>query len=363
MRTQRRARTVLVGVVCGVLALSACGTTKPQSTPGSGGTSGKSGTLHLAFIYADTTQNPFQEMALGAKAATDEAGNVDLTEVGPSGINGPQQVTQFQAAIRTSKDGIGLETLTPDLFVRPLLQAADANVPVVAVDTAPPNGTKVGLYVGNSNTDLGKMLGEEIIKSIPVGTTGDVVLGDDIPGLALLQQRLDGMKEVLKAERPTLNVLGPFDSGSEPTTNYNKWNDLVKAHPNAIAYLGVGASDAVSLALIQKQSGRKFIVGSCDPDAQALQGVKDGYVAALASPEHWLKGYVAEALLVDHARNGKAIPQGWWNPGGLIINSKNIDEIIARQQNPQTRAQWFDKEVKAQLANPSKYLKPMTEAN
>ena len=47
----------------------------------------------LAFIYADTTQNPFQEMALGAKAASNDAGNVDLTEVGPSGINGPTEVT------------------------------------------------------------------------------------------------------------------------------------------------------------------------------------------------------------------------------------------------------------------------------
>lgn len=351
-----RTYTAVIYAACVVAALAACGTSSA-----SGGT--KSGTLHMAFIYADTTQNPFQEMALGAKAASNDAGNIDLTEVGPSGINGPTEVTEFQSATRTSPDGIGLETLTPDLFTRPLLQAADANVPVVAVDTQPPDGTKVGLYVGNSNTQLGEMLGTEILKHIPIGTTGDVILGDDIPGLTLLQQRLDGMKQVLHQQRPTLNILGPFNSGSEPTDNFNKWNDIVKAHPNAIAYLGVGASDAVSLALIEKNSGRKFIVGSCDPDASALQGVKDGYVAALASPEHWLKGYVAMNLLIEHARNGKPMPTGWWNTGGLIINSANIDQIIARQQNAQTRAAWFANEVKAQLADPAKYLKPMTAAN
>ncbi|MFI1918060.1 sugar ABC transporter substrate-binding protein [Nocardia sp. NPDC020380] len=327
------------------------------------GASGGGGRIHLAFIYSTTSQNPFQEMAFGAKAAAADSGNVDLTENAPPSINGPQEVSQLQAAIRTSRDGIAMETLTPDLFTRPLQQAADAKVPVVAVDTAAPADTGVGLFVGNSNTDLGRSLATEIIKQIPAGTTGEVVLGDDIPGLDLLQQRLDGMKAVLHEQRPTLTVLGPYDSGSEPVDNFTKWNNIVKAHPDAIAFLGAGASDAVSLALIQKNSGHRYLVGSCDPDAQALVAVKDGYVAALASPEHWLKGYIAIRLLAEHARTGKALPQGWWNPGGLIINSANIDQITARQQSEASRKQWFDQVVAQQLADPGKYLQPLSAAN
>jgi ribose transport system substrate-binding protein len=329
----------------------------------SSGGSGKSGPLDLAFVYSTTSQNPFEEMAFGAKAGAQDAGNVSLNETAPPNIDGSAEVTQFQSAIRTSPDGIAMETLTPDLFVRPLKQAADAGIPVVAVDTAPPAGTPVTLYIGNSNTELGESLAKEIIKHIPVGTTGDVVLGDDIPGLALLGQRLDGVKKVLQAERPTLTVLGPYNSGSEPTDNFNAWNNIVKAHPNAVAYIGAGSSDAVSLALIEKDTGHKFLVGSCDPDASALQAVKDGYAAALASPEHWLKGYVALRLLAEHARTGKALPQGWWNTGSLIINSANITEIIARQQNEQTRKQWFEAEANRELANPSAYLKPLSQAD
>lgn len=325
--------------------------------------SGGSGTLHLAFIYATTSQNPFQEMALGAKAAAEDAGDVDLIANAPSSINGPQEVSQFQSAIRTSRDGIAMETLTPDLFVRPLQQAAEAKVPVVAVDTAAPAGTGVELFVGNSNTELGRSLATEIIQRIPVGTTGDVVLGNDIPGLTLLQQRLDGMKAVLQEQRPTLTVLGPFDSGSEPVDNFNKWSNIVKAHPNAVAFLGAGASDAVSLALIQKNSGRRYLVGSCDPDAQALVAVKEGYVAALASPEHWLKGYLAVRLLAERARGGTPLPQGWWNPGGLIINSDNIDQITARQRDEAARKQWFAPVVARQLADPGSYLRPLADAN
>jgi len=53
----------------------------------------------------------------------------------------------------------------------------------------------------------------------------------------------------------------------------------------------------VSLTRIQRKSGQKLLVGACDLDQVAMQGVNDGYVKALISPEHWLKGYIAVKLL------------------------------------------------------------------
>ncbi|GAB3492174.1 sugar ABC transporter substrate-binding protein [Amycolatopsis cihanbeyliensis] len=345
------------------LAAGACALLLVACQSPSGGDDSQDGTLQLAFSYASTSQNPFQEMAFGAQAAATDAGEVELTANAPSSIDGPGQVSQFQSAIRTSADGIALQTLTPDLFVRPLRQANEADVPVVAVDTVPPEGTDVGLYVGNSNTELGRELGRELLEHIPEDAEGYVVLGNDIPGLALLEQRLAGTQEVLEQERPGLSIRGPFDAGSEPSVNFNKWNDIVKAHPDAIAYIGAGASDAVSLSLIQKNTGQRFLVGSCDPDPQALLGVKDGYVAALASPEHWLKGYVAVRMLAESARTGEPLPQGWWNTGSLIINSENIDEIMARQENEAARKEWFADEATAQVADPQAHLRPLDEAN
>ncbi|MBB5957091.1 ribose transport system substrate-binding protein [Saccharothrix tamanrassetensis] len=344
-------RYVAALAVAGLLA--GCGTAEPSANA----------PLKMAFVYATSTQNPFQEMAFGAKAGAADAGNVELALSAPSGVDGPQEVSLFQSAIRNSKDGVALETLTPDLFVRPLNQATDLGVPVVAVDTAPPAGTKVDLFIGNSNTELGKLLGEEFVKQVPENATGQVVLGNAIPGLTLLQQRLDGMKSVIEAKRPGLKISGPFDSGSEPTSNFNKWNDIVKSNPDAIGYLGVGAQDAVSLALIQKNTGRKFLAGSCDPDVSALQAVKDGYVFALASPEHWMKGYVALRLLAEHKRTGKELPKGWWNTGSLVVNAANIDQIMNRQKDEDSRKAAFKAETDKQLADPSKYIRPIGEAN
>src|SRR5690349_16716816 len=107
----------------------------------------------VAFVYPVTTTNFAQEMALGAKAAAGDTPGVTLTESAPAQVDGPKQVQLFQAATRTSKDGVAMMTLTPDLFIRPLNTASEQGVPLVAVDVPPPAGAAkaVKLLIGNSN--------------------------------------------------------------------------------------------------------------------------------------------------------------------------------------------------------------------
>jgi ABC-type sugar transport system substrate-binding protein len=171
------------------------------------------------------------------------------------------------------------------------------------------------------------------------------------------------MEEVIKKERPRIQIIGPFNSQQTPTDNYNAWSAEVKQYPNALAYLAPSDQDAVSLAEIERQSGHHLLVGACDLEAAALQAVKDGLVTTLVSPEHWLKGYIAVWLLAQHAQHGKPLPSGWWNPGALVVNQSNVDEIIARQKDAASRVQWFKPVVTKELANPNQYLKPLSEAN
>jgi ABC-type sugar transport system substrate-binding protein len=353
-------RSVLV-LGLGVLstALVACSESGSSGSGGSCETADKK--LDLAFVYASTTQNPFQEMALGAQAAADDDGNVDLQLSAPTGIDGPKQVSLFQAAVRTATDGIAYMTVTPDLFVRPLNSAADADVPVIAVDAGPPPGTKVKTFVANSNTKLGELLGEAFVKQRP-NPNGKVVLGNDIPSLRLLVQRLDGVQNVLKSKLPNMTVVGPLDTKSEPTENTIAWRSLVQAHPDAVAFIGVGSQDGVALPLIAKQTGQRYMAGSADLPPEAMQAVKEGSVLfALSSPEHWMKGYIALHLLIKSKRTCTPIPEGWWNSGNLLVDKSNVDDIIARQQSPESRKAWFRREIDKQIANPP--LAPLDQAS
>ena len=70
-----------------------------------------------------------------------------------------------------------------------------------------------------------------------------------------------------------------------------------------------------------------------------------------------------------HSRSGshrnprRALPNGWWNPGYLVVNKSNIDKILARQKSAATQYAYFKNMANAELAHPSKYLQPMSKIN
>jgi ABC-type sugar transport system substrate-binding protein len=334
-------------------ALAACGGS-------GGGTAVSHSDVKLATITASTTQNAFQEMANGSKAAAQQSG-VSLSELAPNGIDPASEVQMFQAATHTSQDGIAYMTTAPDVFVHPTSLASGQGIPMVAMDAAPLPGSGVSTLVANDNVALGAAVSTELIKKIPATAKGEIVMGNDIPGLPLLDARVKGMMDVIKAQRPNITIVGPLNVGAEATDNYNHWNALVKAHPDALAYMEPGDQGAVSFQQITQQTGKHFLVGGCDIDPTALLAVKDGQVAVLGDPWHFMKGYIATTLLARHAIDKKALPQGWWNSGSGLVTETNVDQVSAREKDNTTRAAFFKTEIDKQLATPP--LKPMGEAN
>ena len=371
-----------VTTLLAVVALAACGSSSSSSSATSSGgaasggsssgststaaatTTGSSAkTVHLAMIVADSTENAFQEMSNGAVSAAAHIPGVKLSTAAPAAVNPSQEVQMFQAAQQNSHDGIALMTVTPPAFVRPFSQAVAAGVPVVAVDAPGLPGSNVTTFVGNSNTEIGAGVATAMLAKIPANVTGTVVIGNPIPGLPLLQARINGFVGVLKAKRPGLKIAGPFNVGNEPTDNYNHWNALLQKYPNGVAYFDPGDQGAISLARIEKTTGKKLLVGACDVDPAALQGVKNGYVYVLGDPHHFLKGYIAITLLAQHAQQGKPLPTGWFNPGFGLVTAANIDQIISREQNNQTRYAYYAPILQKELATPSAYIKPLSQAN
>jgi ABC-type sugar transport system substrate-binding protein len=366
--SRRRSVIALLGAAALLLALvlSACGSSSSSSSSSSGGEGGESTTsgseVDLALVTASTTQNVFQEITYGGEAAAAKQG-VNLSVSAPNGVNPPAELNMFEAATQTSKDGIALDTTAPELFIRSDKEAVEEGIPIITADAPPPEGSGVETFVGNSNTSVGEAVAEELIKKIPKEESGEVVFGNDIPGLVLLEQRIEGMENVLKKERPNLKLVGPFNVGSEPTENYNNWSNVVKAHPNAVAYMAPGDQDGVSLYRIEKQTGVHYLVAACDVDPIALEALAEGYVDVLGDPYHFLKGYIAVSLLAEHAKTGKEIPAGWWNPGSGIVTKENVAEIQKRESSTKAREEFFEPIGEEELKDPSKYVKPLSDLN
>jgi ribose transport system substrate-binding protein len=266
----------------------------------------------------------------------------------------------FQAAMAQSPAGAGVFTSAADLFAKPLAQAARSGVPLVAVDSPPAPNAQVGLYIGNDNIELGRLLADQIIAELPKGTTsGTIVLGNTSPGSFVLDSRIAGMQAEFRERLPGVTVRGPFDTKRDVEANRAAWASLTRATPDALAFAGTGDADAMSLAALHEKEDADWTAGAFDLEPQALVAVKRGDLTVV-SPEHYLKGVMAGRLLAERAKSGTPLPQGWIKTPGLGVTRANIDEIIARQASPAAKQAWFAAQADRLLASPQLQGMPAT---
>ena len=338
-------------------ALLALGIAAGQAACSSSRTEGR--TPRVAFVIANSQLNFANEMAIGFRAGVTQFPGVVQTVVGPPTVDGPKELQMFQDQTKESKDGVSVFTMSPDLFAGPMAEARNDGVPVIAVDNPPPPSSNVKLFVGNDNFALGQMLADAVAAKLPPSATGKIVLGTSTPGVPVLDRRAAGMRDELHKKLPAVTVVGPFDTKQDTAANLAAWGILVEANPTALAFLGTGDADGWNLAAIRRNTHGSWLAGAYDLDSRSLQAVKDGDLL-LVSPEHFIKGAIAGRLQAEHAKTGKALPEGWIYTPGLAVDQTNIDAIIARQATPQSRAAALNPQVD-KILNDKSYLRPMSD--
>lgn len=350
------------GILLTLLLLTSCSFQggPPSSNPAS--TGGRDpASIHVGFVSATTSSDFALEMAAGAQYAADQY-HVSAQIVAPPNFDNQAALNLFNNLAQTARDGIAVETLAPDLFAQSEASTVKRGIPMIAVDTVPPPASHITSYVGNDNLSAGKMLADASIKLIPANARGNVLIGVDTVGVPVLEYRAQGIIQEFQHSRPGLQIVGPFNSQSEKQLNLASWTSTIVAHSNIVACLGVGDGDNSSLAQIKQDKHGTYLTGAFDLDPTALQAIANGTNFALVDPEHFLKGYVAMRLLIEHALFGNTIPQGWWNPGALLVTQSNVQQIIKRQTSLDTKGQFYQAIINQEFADPTAQIKPLDQA-
>jgi ribose transport system substrate-binding protein len=317
--------------------------------------------IHVGFVSETTNQDFALEMAAGAQYAANQF-RVSAQIVAPPTIDDQAAVKLFEGLTKTARDGIAVETLAPGLFVQPEAKAVGEGIPVIAVDTVPPAASLITTYVGNDNLTAGATLADAAIEHIPTNAQGNLLIGIDTPGVPVLSYRMQGIEQEFRRLRPAIHIVTPFNSQQITALNLAAWRNEIKAHANIVACLGVGDPDNASLAQIKQEQHATYLSGAFDLDPTALQAIVNGTNFALLDPEHFLKGYVAMRLLIEHALYGRAIPRGWWNPGDLLVTQNNVQQIITRQQSLANKGRFYQLIIDEEFADPAAYIKPLDQA-
>lgn len=275
--------------------------------------------------YAFVTHSqgdPFvQQIIDGAvQAAKDLGVTLNVAQQAGSAPEGQLQLVQNFVNAGTK----GVATSVPgDSMASALNDIVAGGVPVVQYNLL--SQAVNGPYVGEKSVESGRVLGKMIVDKLGgASATGTVILGNCFPGIPVLENRAKGVTESL-AKAPGLKVIGPFDVKVSAVENYNQWEQLYAANPEAVALIGLCAPDIASLGQLNAANGDKFVAGGYDLTELNLKAIKEGHAYVSIGQSAYVQGYLPIALLVNAVKNGKTLGKGFYNAGAQVVTADSVD--------------------------------------
>jgi ribose transport system substrate-binding protein len=270
---------VAAGIVAS-LAFGACAMAQTKQT--------------VAIIVKDTTSPYWQAVLAGARKAGRDL-SVNVVELGAqseSDTNG--QIDMLEKAVASNPAAIVLAPAQAAALGRPIDEAAK-KVKIIGIDSTADTKAITSL-LATDNVNVGRIAAEALAAAITKtygDTEGNIVTITSMPGVAALDQRAKGFKEVLAAKYRALDIVADRVADGKPTTAINIMKDIIANTPDL---RGVFVSDpimsqAVGQAVAESKSGDKINVVGVGSDQKLVELLQGDTIAALVVEDPFRMGY------------------------------------------------------------------------
>jgi ribose transport system substrate-binding protein len=260
-------------------------------------------------VVPKAMNNPFFDLARdGCMKRAKELGTVECVYRGPIEHEPATEVQIIQDLITQRVDGLAISVSDVGALTGVIKAARDAGIHVITFDADAPGSAREA-YIGTNNKDLGRALGEMLVKAQPRAGTYAMVSGG--PAAANLNERLEGVREVVRAAGWREVSGSPTFCNDDPALAVQQLHDLTTGHPDLNAVVAVGGwplfvpegyRNFVDSNADRFKSG-SLVAVSADTLPSELQLLKEGYVAALVGQRPFEMGEKSmDALLALHDR-------------------------------------------------------------
>ncbi|MGK4007969.1 substrate-binding domain-containing protein [Sorangium sp. So ce1036] len=209
-----------------------------------------------ARVYRAPRSEPttyWQNVHAGAASAGRDLGlSVDF-RTGGGGYGAGSQSELLDDAIDRRVPGIVIAPCTPDIVEEGFRRAAEADIPVVVIDTPPVPGSLAPLYIGTDNVAAGRMAGEMMLRLLP---GGGVVAPLGPVELALnARERVEGFRAATLGSN--LTVLPTTACDWDLAAGTRLAAAALRARPDIGGAFGAAADNGPSWGLATSQLGRR----------------------------------------------------------------------------------------------------------
>lgn len=266
----------------------------------------------------------FEGTTQGAEDTAKELG-VDVIVKGPDKFDVQQQIEIVENLIAMKVDGFAIGA-TDATALKPLIdKAMDQGIMVVTFDTDSPDSKRLG-YIGTDNVKAGNNMGEVLGRLL--NGKGKVLVSMGVPTALNLNQRLDGVKQVLKEKYPEIVIIDEQSGQGDPQKTLANIEDMVNAHTDFDALIGIDAAAGPAAVVVWKAKGLKQLVITFDDTEDIIQGVRDGQITVTIAQQQYKWGVDIIKALND-ACDGKEILK-FNDTGTREVSKENVDELYPK---------------------------------
>jgi ribose transport system substrate-binding protein len=293
----------------------------------------------VAIILKNTTSPYWQTVLAGARKAGHDL-DVNISELGTqseSDANG--QIAALEKAVASNPAAIVIAPAQFAALGRPIDEAAK-KVKIIGIESAADTRAMTSL-LATDNVKAGRIAAEALAAAITKtygDTEGNIVIITAMPGVASLDQRAKGFKEVLAAKYRALAIVADKVADGQPMTVINVMKDLIA---NTADLRGVFVSDpimtqAVGQAVAESKSGDKINVVGVGSDEKLVKLLQGDTIAGLVVEDPFRMGYdgVKTALAASKGEQVAATV----DTGAALVTKANMSAARSQELlNPKVK--------------------------
>jgi simple sugar transport system substrate-binding protein len=239
------------------------------------------------------------------------------------------QAQLLKSNVAAKPNGIAVEFNDPKALSRPILDALDANIPVILTNTqnfseeSEPR-IKALAYVGQDEFHSGAKVGAGLLPHLQKGAR--VVCQNPGPAQIVQTVRCDGLKKFLEEQiGATVDTL--VNTASTPAQGLAVLDGYMRSHKDTAAIVSLNPeTGTIACQWVDKNEAQgKVVLGGYDVSPAVLDCIKRGVTAFTLVQQAYAQGYLSVVNLYMKAKFGMT-PSNM-DTGTLLVTKENAADF------------------------------------
>ena len=286
----------------------------------------------VSVIVKNMTSPYWQAMLAGARKAGQDLG-VNVVELGAQSENDVRgQISILEAAVASNPAAIVIAPAQYAALGKPIDEAAK-RVKIIGLESAADTKAMTSL-LATDNVNAGRIAADALAAAITksfADTEGDIAIISSMPGVASLDERAKGFKDVVAAKYRALNVAADKVADGKPASVREIMKDLIAKDGDL---RGVFASDpitaeVVAQAVSEKTTGDQINIVAFGSDENLVKLLQSDVIAGIVVEDPFRMGYdgVKTALA---ASKGEPV-SAYVDTGAILVTKANLSSARSQE--------------------------------